>query len=96
MCDDVFSSNYTHDYKRCSCDTIFIDGGREYQRFGWKQTEERAEGPENYVDSSLPTYKKFLETSFQMKDIIDIVVEVNEQVKEMKQTGNLYEAIHYE
>lgn len=34
ICDDVIESKYTHDYVRCKCGAIFLDGGKEYQRYG--------------------------------------------------------------
>jgi hypothetical protein len=33
-CKDIIESKYTHDFKYCSCRTIFIDGGDEYTRVG--------------------------------------------------------------
>lgn len=29
-CGDVIESNYTHDFKWCSCKTIAVDGGKSY------------------------------------------------------------------
>lgn len=34
LCGDVIQSLYRHDFKRCSCENIFIDGGEDYFRFG--------------------------------------------------------------
>ena len=28
-------SNYTHDFKYCDCAYCFVDGGKQYLRFGW-------------------------------------------------------------
>jgi hypothetical protein len=33
-CLDVIESFHRHDFKRCKCEAIFIDGGRDYQRRG--------------------------------------------------------------
>lgn len=33
-CGDVIWSRHAHDFRRCSCEAIFIDGGREYLRCG--------------------------------------------------------------
>lgn len=30
ICGDIIESKHTHDFKRCSCKSIAIDGGREY------------------------------------------------------------------
>lgn len=35
MCGDVIESRYTHDFQRCSCGDISIDGGTSYQRWGY-------------------------------------------------------------
>ncbi|WP_169710769.1 DUF7695 domain-containing protein [Staphylococcus lutrae] len=35
ICDDVIESKHTHEYVMCKCGAIFLDGGTEYQRYGW-------------------------------------------------------------
>jgi len=49
-CGDIITSTYRHDFKWCSCKSIFVDGGNEYLRRGGKpelieemSTEERSE-----------------------------------------------------
>ena len=46
-CKDVIESKSIHDFQRCECGTIFIDGGNEYTRVGgypedmeWVENEE--------------------------------------------------------
>lgn len=34
-CSDIIESKHRHDFVRCSCDSVFVDGGHEYQRLGW-------------------------------------------------------------
>jgi hypothetical protein len=34
-CKDIIESTYRHDFVRCSCGTIFVDGGKEYFRAGY-------------------------------------------------------------
>ena len=34
-CNDIIESLYTHDFKRCKCGAIFVDGGQDYQRLGF-------------------------------------------------------------
>ncbi|WP_188453390.1 DUF7695 domain-containing protein [Virgibacillus oceani] len=57
-CNDIIESKHSHDYRRCSCGAIFIDGGTDYQRYGWgmdrlgEQTE-----IEEYIDFSYSVYK---------------------------------------
>lgn len=33
-CGDVIESMHRHDFKTCSCESIFVDGGKEYIRCG--------------------------------------------------------------
>lgn len=33
-CKEIIYSRARHDFKRCSCGKIFIDGGRDYIRYG--------------------------------------------------------------
>ena len=33
-CGDIIESTYVHDFKWCSCHSIFVDGGMEYLRRG--------------------------------------------------------------
>lgn len=35
LCDDNIQSYHRHDYKHCKCGNAMIDGGLEYQRWGW-------------------------------------------------------------
>ena len=34
-CGDVIESTHVHDFKYCGCGKVFIDGGREYCRYGF-------------------------------------------------------------
>lgn len=34
-CGDILTSNFTHEFKWCSCKTVFIDGGLSYPRRGF-------------------------------------------------------------
>jgi hypothetical protein len=33
-CGDTIESRSVHDFKFCSCGAVFVDGGREYLRWG--------------------------------------------------------------
>lgn len=33
-CDDIIESKHRHDFKWCSCHSIFIAGGNDYCRYG--------------------------------------------------------------
>lgn len=33
-CNDIIESTYRHDFVQCSCQNIFVDGGKDYFRSG--------------------------------------------------------------
>ena len=35
-CGDIIESTSVHDFVECKCHQMFVDGGREYQRFGFE------------------------------------------------------------
>lgn len=40
LCGEVLVSNYTHDYKQCSCENeTMVDGGLSYVRYGGKDLD---------------------------------------------------------
>ena len=39
-CNDIIESTHVHEFKRCSCGTIFVDGGRDYLRWGFKNSKD--------------------------------------------------------
>jgi len=39
ICNDIIESLYRHDFVRCSCKAIFIDGGTDYIRIGGTEYE---------------------------------------------------------
>lgn len=57
-CNDIIESKYNHDFKKCSCGSIFIDGGTDYQRYGWaiNQYEGKSE-LDDYIDFSYSIYE---------------------------------------
>ena len=46
-CGDIIESKYRHDYVECSCGSIFVDGGKEYLRRGYKK-----EGGDCFIELS--------------------------------------------
>ena len=46
-CGDVIESKSIHDFKWCSCESVFVDGGIDYLRRGFKTSPE-----EDYEDMS--------------------------------------------
>jgi hypothetical protein len=34
LCGDIIESKYTHDFVTCKCKKCFVDGGKEYVRYG--------------------------------------------------------------
>lgn len=57
-CNDIIESKHENDFKRCSCASIFIDGGTEYQRYGWglNQQEGKSE-QDDFIDFSYSVYE---------------------------------------
>ena len=45
-CGDVIESKHRHDFKECKCGTVFVDGGLDYSRRGFKNS------PDDYTDLS--------------------------------------------
>ncbi|WP_010170778.1 DUF7695 domain-containing protein [Bacillus coahuilensis] len=50
-CGSIIESKYTHDLQYCKCRSIYIDGGTEYQRYGWKGGK-----AEDWIDFSYSIY----------------------------------------
>lgn len=42
-CGDVIRSIHRHDFRSCTCENIFVDGGEDYRRIGWMT-------PDSWVD----------------------------------------------
>lgn len=38
-CLEELWSKYTHDFHWCKCGDCFVDGGRDYLRYGWKDIQ---------------------------------------------------------
>ena len=38
-CDDIIESKHRHDFVRCKCGAIFVDGGRDYLRRGGERID---------------------------------------------------------
>lgn len=36
-CGDIIESTHRHDFKRCKCGRVFVDGGHDYGRRGYKE-----------------------------------------------------------
>lgn len=43
-CGTIIESTFRHDFVECKCGAIFVDGGRDYQRWGGE--------PEDFIDLS--------------------------------------------
>lgn len=43
-CGDVIISEYTHDFKTCSCGTVSVDGGLSYAKRSFKNS------PDDFTD----------------------------------------------
>lgn len=42
-CGDIIESTHVHDFKECSCKRVFVDGGHEYMRRGFKEKDDYTE-----------------------------------------------------
>lgn len=49
-CGDIIESKTVHDFKWCSCQTCFVDGGHEYLRRGFRNSPE-----DDYIELSETT-----------------------------------------
>ncbi|MGX0616702.1 hypothetical protein ACUW6C_001520 [Staphylococcus hominis] len=56
--DDVIESKHTHDYVMCQCGAIFLDGGKEYQRYGWWPEKAQGKSRDEIIDFSLSEYRE--------------------------------------
>lgn len=56
-CGDIIESIHTYDFKRCSCGAIFIDGGKDYQRYGWGMNQSGNAKLEDFIDFSYSVYE---------------------------------------
>lgn len=39
-CGDIIESETVHDFKYCSCGTVFVDGGHDYLRRGYMNSSD--------------------------------------------------------
>jgi hypothetical protein len=56
LCLDIIESKYGHDFVRCKCGEIFVDGGKNYLRRG-------ASNFDNFIELS-ETHEEEYESSF--------------------------------
>ena len=40
LCNEAVTSTHRHDFCQCSCGNLFVDGGNDYQRYGWDSERE--------------------------------------------------------
>jgi hypothetical protein len=55
-CNDIIESKHSYDFKKCKCGTIFLDGGKTYQRYGWVTSPSGNEKMEDLIDFSYSVY----------------------------------------
>lgn len=56
-CNDIIESNHSYDFRYCKCGSIFVDGGEEYQKFGWAlNNPEEKTTVDDYIDFSYSIY----------------------------------------
>lgn len=57
LCNQVLVSRHVHDYNGCKCGNLFVDGGLEYVRRGYKDYTQIEDLSEYYgPDETPPTY----------------------------------------
>ena len=39
-CGDIIESTSVHDFKQCSCGAVYVDGGHNYLRRGFKNSDD--------------------------------------------------------
>ena len=39
-CGDIIESTHVHDFKKCKCGRVFVDGGHEYCRRGFVELDD--------------------------------------------------------
>lgn len=49
-CGDVIESTSVHDFKFCSCGSVAIDGGHDYLRRSFKNSQDDFEELSEYID----------------------------------------------
>lgn len=52
-CGDVIESTHVHDFKWCSCETVAVDGGREYCKRSFKNSPEDFEELTEWEDEDV-------------------------------------------
>ena len=52
-CDDIIESTHRHDFKYCKCGSVFVDGGRDYCRYGYP-----GGNMEDWIDDSLTEFEE--------------------------------------
>lgn len=55
-CNDIIESIHSYDFKKCKCNSIFLDGGKDYQRYGWGMNQPENARLEDYIDFSFSVY----------------------------------------
>lgn len=43
ICGDIIESKSIHDYKKCSCGRVSVDGGKEYMKRSYKKKDDYIE-----------------------------------------------------
>lgn len=76
-CGDVIESKHVHDFKYCSCKRVFVDGGHEYMRRGFKEKDDYTELSEyreaTYEDKEKEREKNRLRELKEREDFIRIM-----------------------
>lgn len=83
-CGDEIESTHVHDFKQCSCENIFVDGGKEYLRRGGTL--------EHYTE--LSEYEEFTTIEYEVE--VPIVVKVRAKTDDEKVLDKLAKQVQDE
>lgn len=87
-CGDIIESEYTHDFKYCSCKRVFVDGGHEYMRRGFQKKEDYTELSEYREKTYLEKEKEREENRLrELKEREDFFKIVDRFLKENEKNG---------
>lgn len=82
-CGDIIVSTHVHDFKRCKCGAIFVDGGDEYCRWG-------GDAEDILVRKDFKQWKPLSEI-LHLTSVKELTVDMNKQVDDKGLLNSLKE-----
>lgn len=99
-CNSIIESTYRHDYVRCACGEIFVDGGDDYFRYGASDMTNfiRLDDEGNPIEQALSIKKEAPKEEPPAKknldELIDILDEMNRSFDRMPLHAQMSYATH--